>query len=204
MTTKSPKSPKSPAAKVVKPARKGTVRTSAGKAAPVTVRKVAPTKAPRKATAKATAKKVPAKPVPTPDAPLASGWVRQSTVRPDADTAPSRFTTQTQRRLLRETVADGALPVADLPTATQRTVARLTELGLVTVAKGTAKATKAGREFVSANPAPKVRAPKAKATGKAPAKAAKKAPAAKAAPKSAPAKATTGRKVVRKSAKAAK
>lgn len=202
--------------KVVKPARKGTVRTSAGKAAPVTVRQTKPAKTTgndlpgakvakkigqaAKVAKKAAPKK--AAPVPTPDAPLASGWVRQSTVRPDGDTAPSLFTTQTQRRLLRALATDGEITtgdvtsanVGDLPTATQRTVARLTELGFLTVAKsGTIKVTKAGHEFVTANPAPRVRAAKA-----APAKkAAKKVPAKKAAP----ARKATGRKVVRKAAK---
>jgi hypothetical protein len=214
MTAKSQKSPATTAKKVVKrTSGKNTTRTSDGKKHEVTTKTVAPTKAPRKAPvakkaapAKA-AKKAPVKPVPTTDAPLPSGWVRQSTVLPDADTAPSLFTTQTQRRLLRALATDGEITtgdvtsanVSDLPTATQRTVARLTELGYLTVAKsGLVKVTKSGHEFVTANPAPRVRSAKP-----APAK---KAPAKKAAPRKAPAKAApagkgTGRKVVRKAAK---
>jgi hypothetical protein len=150
----------------VKPARKGTVRTSNGKRSPVVTKSVAPvaSKAPASPVKKAPKAKAPAKsakatrPIPTPDAPLASGWVRQSLA--PAEGAASKFTTQTQRRLLRAVVAGEVVSAVEVAP------------------------TKAGREFVSANPAPRVRAPKA-----AP------APVAKA-PKG------TGRKVVRRAAKA--
>jgi hypothetical protein len=175
----------------VKPARKGTVRTSNGKRSPVVTKSVAPvaSKAPASPVKKAPKAKAPAKsakatrPIPTPDAPLASGWVRQSLA--PAEGAASKFTTQTQRRLLRAVVAGEVVSAVDLPRPTLRTLDRLAGLGFVTVAKaGKVAPTKAGREFVSANPAPRVRAPKA-----AP------APVAKA-PKG------TGRKVVRRAAKA--
>jgi hypothetical protein len=171
----------------VKPARKGTVRTSNGKRSPVVTKSVAPVaptakKAPK---AKAPAKSAKAtRPIPTPDAPLASGWVRQSLA--PAEGAASKFTTQTQRRLLRAVVAGEVTTSTDLPRPTLRTLDRLAGLGFVTIAKaGKVAPTKAGREFVSANPAPRVRAAKV-----APAPAKAKAPKG------------TGRKVVRRAAKA--
>lgn len=194
----------------VKPARKGTVRTSSGKGkAPVTFRSIAvekpAAKAPRpagtkSAAAKAAAKvgKAKARPIGTPTAPLPSGWVRQSLAPRDG--AASKFTTQTQRRLLRAIVSGDVTSAGDLPLATQRTVGRLADLGFITVAKnGAIRATKAGTEFVAENPAPRIRTAKVEA----PAKPARKA----ATPRKAPAKAAkapakgTGRKVVRKVAK---
>lgn len=105
----------------------------------------------------AKAPKVPA--VPTIKHPLPSGWVRQSTVPASSDIGASRFTTQTQRRLLRAIVAGESINSGEVPQATQRTIARLKDLGFVTVAKnGTVKATASGRTFVAANPAPRQRA----------------------------------------------
>lgn len=137
----------------------------------------------KKSPAKSAAKKSAAKPV-------VSSWVTQSKVVPDAGMAVSKFTTQAQRRLLRALVA-GETP-GDAP-ATRRSLARLEELGLVSVAKnGTAKVTKSGREFVSASPAPRVRETK-------PAKVPAKKGAAKGAAKSAVK--VVSRKVTRKGAK---
>lgn len=185
-----------------KPARKGTVRTSNGKRSPVVTKSVA----------KAT------RPIPTPEAPLASGWVRQSLA--PATGAASKFTTQTQRRLLRA-IASGedfdygegvraAVNVGRLPRATVRTVDRLAALGFVSVAKnGNVAATKAGREFVAANPAPRTRVSVARDdSGIAAAKRTARqnsrttAKPAKATKATKPAAKATGRKVVRRSAKA--
>lgn len=177
--------PRSTAAPKSAPAAAKAVRKPAVKAtAPKATRKAAPKAAPAPK----------ARPIGTLDKPLPSGWVRQSAVPAGADVAASKMTTQTQRRLLREFAQHGEFSWSDggslvfspnvgaLPGPTQRSVARLAELGFVAIdKKGNVKMTKAGGAFAaSIGDAPRVRA--AKPAPKAPAKAKAKAPAAKAAP----------------------
>lgn len=127
------------------------------------------------------------RPVPTIDAPLPSGWVRQSTIPATLlnDVAVSKATTQTQRKLLRAIVRsedDAPRSMSELSPQTQRSIDRLKDLKLVTVSKaGGIAATKAGEGFVERTPAPKIRTAKPKASAKAKpgTKAAAKKPAAK-------------------------
>jgi hypothetical protein len=87
-----------------------------------------------------------------------STWVTQSSVVPEAGMAVSKFTTQSQRRLLRGIVAGEITTQVEAPAPTVRSIARLAELKLVTVAKnGAVKPTAAGKTFVEASPAPRVR-----------------------------------------------
>lgn len=125
--SKSPKSPKTATPK--KAAKK------------VIVRKAAKTATPKAAK---TAKAAPAKKAE-------STWVTQSTVAFSEEIGASRFTTQTQRRLLREIVASkSGMSFSDAKAPTLRSIDRLKTLGLVTVAKnGTAKATKRGADLVA-------------------------------------------------------
>jgi hypothetical protein len=139
-----------------------------------------------KTSAAKAAKKPAAKPVPTLDKPLASGWVRQSTVPLSEELAVSKFTTQAQRRILRAIVRgedDAPTSTGDLAPQTMRTIDRLKGLGLVSVSKtGAITATKAGSAFVAErSPAPIVRAPKpaAKPAAKKPATKASAKPVAK-------------------------
>lgn len=140
------------------------------------------------------------RPVPTIENPLASGWVRQSTIPATmlSDVAVSKATTQTQRKLLRAIVRseDGApRSMGDLSPQTQRSIERLKDLKLVTVSKaGGIAATKAGEGFVERSPAPVIRTAKPKASAKA--KTGTKA-ATKAATKAKPA----AKRVVRRSVK---
>lgn len=155
-------------------------RTTKTPAAPKTAAKATARKATTKTAAKAPAPKVTArKPkAPAAPAPKASTWVRQSTVSPGEGVAASRFTTQPQRKALREMAIGEYVPSGGPRTGAM--LARLAELGYVALSArgGEPKLTKAGRAFVAANPAPKTRAAKTAAPAKAPAKAkATKAPA---------------------------
>jgi hypothetical protein len=103
--------------------------------------------APKKAAPKTTGAK---KAAPKKTTAKKSSWVTQSAVAYDPEIGASRFTTQTQRRLLREIVASGSKSYADSSAATGRSLARLVELGLATLAKnGTAKPTANGKKLVA-------------------------------------------------------
>lgn len=104
-------------------------------------------------------------------------WIRQSTVAPAEGIAKSRFTTQTQRKLLRQIVKERSVSFADAKAPTLRSLDRLGELGYVAITPaGVAKPTKSGAAFVAESPAPIVRGTSKPAPKKAPVK---KAPARK-------------------------
>lgn len=120
-------------------ARKVTVKKSSKPAAKTTASK---STAAKKSPAKSVAKKSAAKKTST--------WVTQSTVAFDADTAVSRFTTQTQRKMLRSLVSGETLTTTDAKPATLRSIDRLKDLGAVTVAKsGKVAITARGRQIVA-------------------------------------------------------